>query len=151
MDKLKIFLAAPISGFQDECKYVTYRKNVLMLISLLLDKYDVRSEIQNISEVKTYDTPEESLKKDFNEIEKSDIFLLLHPMRMQTSSLIELGYACALKKKLLIVGKKEDLPYLVHGLVRPTYNALSIYTSEINCEVITSIIDALSTLNNMNN
>ncbi len=150
MSKPKIFLAAPISGFQDECKYATYRENVLMLISLLLDKYDIRSEIQNISETEPYDTPEESLKKDFNEIEEADIFLLLHPMRMQTSSLIELGYACALKKKLLIVGKKEDLPYLVHGLTRPAYNALSIYASEINCEVINNIINALSTLNDMN-
>ncbi len=100
-----------------------------MLISLLLDKYDIRSEIQNISETETYDTPEESLKKDFNEIEEADIFLLLHPMRIQTISLIELGYACALKKKLLIVGKKEDLPYLVHGLARPAYNALPIVIS----------------------
>lgn len=68
-------------------------------------------------------------------------------MRMQTSSLIELGYACALKKKLLIVGKKEDLPYLVHGLAGPAYNTLTIYTSEINCEAINSIINALSILN----
>lgn len=149
MIKQKIFLAAPISGFQDEHQYTIYRENVLSLISLLSDRYDICSEIQNISKTESYDTPEESLEKDFSEIEKADIFMLLHPMRMQTSSLIELGYACALKKKLLIVGRKEDLPYLVLGITKPKYNAFSIYVSEINHEIINSISEALTLLGNM--
>ncbi len=67
-------------------------------------------------------------------------------MRMQSSSLIELGYACALRKKLLIVGTQNDLPYLVNGLTEPDYNSIIINSSEINDRIITEIMDALSML-----
>lgn len=148
MNRTKIFLAAPISGFSSKTQYTFYRENVCMLIDALTDKYEVYSEIDEISSVKSYDTPIDSLEKDFKAIKDADIFVLLHPMRMQTSSLIELGYACALKKKLLIVGEKEDLPYLALGLKKPNYNALTIYSSEISSKMIKDIINALDSLNN---
>lgn len=146
MNKLKIFLATPISGFQNEDQYIVYRKSVLSLIAELVNDYEVYCELQEILDEVSYDTPQDSLKKDFDAIEKSDIFILLHPMRMQSSSLIELGYACALKKKLLIVGAKNDLPYLVNGLIEPDYNSIIIHSSKINAKVLIEIMDALSIL-----
>lgn len=91
MNKLKIFIATPISGFQNDDQYILYRKNVLQLINLLSNNYEVYCELQKILDVVSYDTPQDSLKMDFKAIEESDIFILLHPMRIQTSSLIELG------------------------------------------------------------
>lgn len=146
MIKPRVFLATPISGFQSEQEYSAYRKRVLQLIVALSAKYDITSELQSVCDVDSYDTPEESVQKDFKEIKMSDIFLLLHPTRMQTSSLIELGYACALKKKLVIVGKKADLPYLVHGLTRSNYNAIAVYSSTLNRKTIIEIEDAIALL-----
>lgn len=147
MNKSKIFLATPISGFQSEGQYISYRKSVLLLIAALADNYEVYCELQKILDIESYDTPQDSLKKDFNAIEESDIFILLHPMRMQSSSLIELGYACALRKKLLIVGTQDDLPYLVNGLIEPDYNSILIHSSEINDKIIDGIVNAISVLN----
>lgn len=149
MSKLKIFLATPISGFQSEEQYILYRESVLLLVAELSNNYEVYCELQKILDIESYDTPQDSLKKDFNAIEEADIFILLHPMRMQSSSLIELGYACALRKKLLIVGTQNDLPYFVNGLVKPNYNSIIIHSSEINDKIITEIMDAISMLSSI--
>lgn len=146
MNKLKIFLATPISGFQSEDQYIQYRKSVLLLIASLGNNYEVYCELQKIIDIVSYDSPQDSLKKDFNAIEESDIFILLHPMRMQSSTLIELGYACALRKKLIIVGAQNDLPYLVNGLTEPDYDSIIINSSEIDDKIITEVIDAISVL-----
>lgn len=146
MIKQRVFLATPMSGFQSKQQYIAHRKHVLQLITALSPKYDICSELQNVYSIDAYDTPEESVQKDFNGIKVADIFLLLHPARMQTSSLIELGYACALRKKLVIVGEKADLPYLVHGLTQPDYNAIAIYSSTLNEKTIIKIEAAIALL-----
>ena len=143
MNKLKIFIATPISGFQDENEYTRYRKSVLLLIASLVDNFEVYCELQKVSDTKSYDAPQDSVKKDFSAIEEANLFILLHPIRIQSSSLIEMGYACALKKKLIIVGLQENLPYLVNGLVEPEYHSIVINSSEINKEIIDKIIDAI--------
>lgn len=148
MNKLRIFLATPISGFQSEDQYIKYRKSVLLLIESLGNNYEIYCELQKIIDIVSYDTPQDSLKKDFNAIEESDIFILLHPMRMQSSTLIELGYACALRKKMIIVGAQNDLPYLVNGLIEPDYDSIIINSSEIDDKIITEVIDAISVLCN---
>lgn len=149
MSKSKVFLSTPISGFQNKSQYIAYRENVLLLISVLKKNYEVYCELQEILDIESYDTPQDSLRKDFNAIERADIFILLHPMRMQSSSLVELGFACALGKKLVIVGAQNDLPYLINGLVESDYNSIIIYSSEINDKVITAIENALAKLNNL--
>lgn len=146
MNKLKIFIATPISGFQSKDQYILYRESVLSLIASIVDNYEVHCELQKILDTESYDTPQDSLKKDFNAIKEADIFILLHPMRMQSSSLIELGYACALKKKLLIVGAQNDLPYLVNGLIEPDYNSIIINSSQITEKIIIDIVNAISML-----
>lgn len=149
MGKKKIFLSTPISGFQNKNQYISYRKSVLLLISSLTKKYEVYCELQEILDIESYDTPQDSIRKDFNAIKEADIFILLHPMRMQSSSLVELGFACALGKKLIIVGAHNDLPYLINGLVESDYNSIIIYSSEINDKVIISIENALVKLNGL--
>ncbi len=75
MNKLKIFLATPISWFQSEDQYILYRKSVLLLIASLSDNYDVYCELQKILDIESYDTPQDSIKKDFNAIDGSDIYI----------------------------------------------------------------------------
>lgn len=117
MDKLfGIFISTPISGFSDKSEYYNYREIVLKLISKLRESYSVCSEVEQIAGLETYDSPGKSVTEDFESIRNNDVFLFLHPSKMQTSSLIELGYAIALDKKIVIVGRKEDLPYLAVGL-----------------------------------
>lgn len=147
MNKPKIFIAAPISGFQCEKAYHLYRESVISLISELNPNFDVVCELSTINNSSQYNSPDDSAAKDFSQIRDADIFIFLHPKRMQSSSLIELGFAIALRKKILIVGKEDDLPYLALGIrsVNPTTHIIS--TSEITPLVIEKIKSNLE-LNN---
>lgn len=112
----KVFIATPISGFNNQSIYNRYRTNILKLIDILYKmNFKVISEIERINEIGCYDSPNKSVKNDFNNIKECGYFIIVHPYKMQTSSLIELGYACALEKKIIIIANKNDLPYLALG------------------------------------
>lgn len=136
MNKIKIFLAAPISGFKDESQYKKNRENLRSLINHLMGRFQVYSEISHISSIASCDTPEESAIKDLGKINESDIFIIYHPMSMQTSTLIELGYAIAKQKRIIIIAQPEALPYLALGLPKYSLNIKNIPFSEINKAVI---------------
>jgi nucleoside 2-deoxyribosyltransferase len=127
---MKIFLAAPISGFDNIDEYKEYRNRVILLIKELRKLFCVCSELEKVDNIETYDSPEKSVKKDFQAIEDSDVFLLLHPHKMQTSSFIELGYAYALNKKILIIAEKEELPYMALGLCTSERTAIIVSPQE---------------------
>lgn len=130
--KNKIFIAAPISAFDNEDLYSKNRQFLLQLIQKLRVQYEVYSEIENISNLGIYDTPGESAVDDFERIENSDIFILYHPMRVQTSSFIELGYAISKCKKIIIISKMKDLPYLAIGLPNISSNIKIIEMDDLS-------------------
>lgn len=139
MSKRSIFLAAPISGFSVEQEYQKYRKSVLALIAGLRKlSFEVYSEIERISNASDYDSPENSAETDFHRIDQMDVFLLLHPVKEQSSTLIELGYAYAKGKTIVIVGDTMNLPYLVLGL--KTSKVQIISTSELSARKIACIL-----------
>ena len=132
MNKIKIFFAAPISGFEDESEYRKNRDKLLDIINRLRINYEVYSEILNIGSLASYDEPGVSAVKDFNEISKSDVFNIYHPMNMQTSTFIELGYAVAKGKSIILIGDKDTLPYLALGLSKYNSSIKIISSSELN-------------------
>lgn len=150
MKMKKVFLATPMSGFQNAERYAAYRERLLELIAALSEHYEVYSEMQRAPTEEAFSGPETSVREDFHEIEVTDYILFLHPCRMQTSTLIELGYACALKKPAVLVGEPENLPYMALGLRRPTYNAILVDSSEISPETIDKIMAALGELDDKN-
>jgi len=141
---MKIFLSTPISAFDVNKEYIEYRQQVLNFILLLRKENMVYSEIEEISELDYYDNPSEALTKDLDIIDKSDIFVIHHPFRMQTSTLIELGYAVALNKRIIIIGKRKDLPYLALGLPEKTSNTLIIDTSSLSVQIAEEILLIIS-------
>lgn len=134
-----IFIAAPISGFNDQKEYVNYRKSVINLIACLEDEYQIFSELTKVKEICDYDTPEEAVKQDLELIDNADFFIILHPYRMQTSSMIELGYALANKKNIIIIGKIEDLPYMAVGM-RAFSNVRIVSTNELSQNTVDEIL-----------
>ncbi len=144
MIKPRIFLAAPISGFTNKNEYEIYRIKVLSLISFLRKAgYDVCSELESITDDTGYDSPSKSATEDFQRISQSDIFLMLHPQKMQTSTLIELGYACALKKRIVIVGNRSNILYLALGLQELSNPTIIIEANDLSEKVFTEIVHCL--------
>lgn len=139
MNKLNIFIAAPISGFSSKYKYLNYRNGVLKMIEALRKDCVVFSEIENFTKLDSYDEPGKSAIEDFNKILNSDVFILMHPSKMQTSALIELGYAIAHKKNIIIVSQKKFLPFLTLGLCDVIDNVKLVETSKISEEIINKV------------
>lgn len=143
MIKKSVFLATPISGFSKEKDYIKYRMDVMNIIAHIKYKYNVYSEIEKLTGLNDYDDPGKSALEDFQKILEADIFLLIHPQRMQTSSLIELGYAIANKKNIVIVAKYRDLPFLALGLSKVMQNIKVIDSNIINNDLIDKIMNIL--------
>jgi len=63
------------------------------------------------------DDPADSALRDFNEIAKSDIFLLIYPEVTASSALVELGFAIALGLPVIFFSpNRETLPFIVRLL-----------------------------------
>lgn len=148
MCKMKVFLAAPISAFKNEQEYKVIREKLLNLIEKLSVRFCICSEISNIESFATYDEPGESALKDFNEIDEADIFIMYHPIKIQTSTLIELGYAVAKGKKVIMIAKPHTLPYLASGLVTVSPDVKLISTAELDDSIAVQIEKAIDQLFN---
>ena len=143
----RVFVSTPISGFSDEREYNKYRDEVIKFISFLRNNgFDVCAEIEKVYGVNDYDSPSKSVEMDFARIKDCDYFILLHPKRIQSSSLIECGYACALDKKIVAVGKRNDFPYLIIGYEEFSDKAKNIEVQELSDEVYPHILNILKSL-----
>lgn len=145
--KQGIFVSTPISGFEDIEAYQNYRSKVLKLIEVLKMRFTICSEIELIDSIDSYDSPVKSVKEDFLSIKNNEIFLFLHPTRMQSSSLIEFGYACAFNKKIVIVAKKSDLPFLAIGYVDFAKNVAIVENEHFDEGIFDDIVRAIDRVN----
>lgn len=139
MNKIKVFLAAPISGFKNQLQYKETRKNLLNFIDALNENFELYSEILNIGSLDSYDEPGQSTLNDFGKISEADVFIIYHPMNMQTSTLIELGYAVAKHKKIIIIAEPVVLPYLALGLSKYSVDIKNIPCSKLNDSTVSQV------------
>lgn len=120
MKKYNLFISTPIAGFENEQEYLRFRDVILRLIEQIRQCDNVNkiySALADVSTIDTYDSPAESAVKDLSALQDSTHFILFYPYRVISSALIELGYALAENKKILmIVSQKKDLPYMAQGL-----------------------------------
>lgn len=139
MNKLKIFIATPISSFSNNKEYLNFRYIIMNLVSELRKDFCVYSEIEEFVKMNSFDEPAKAISKDFDNILISDFFILIHPSKMQTSTLIELGYAFAHKKNIIIISSKNDLPYLALGMSEIIDNVFFLECADINNDIVDKI------------
>lgn len=142
---MKVFLATPISTFREQDDFLKYRRSVVKLVSILRKEHSITCEIDEIGGKGSYDSPVESFTKDFSAIKSSDCFILHYPNPSPTSALIELGFAIALEKKVIIVTPdKQQLPYLVQSIEKVGTNYSVIENRSLGKTTTKRIIDILA-------
>lgn len=143
---MKIFLSTPIAGFGNELEYKKYRKWLLEIHKQLCEKYGEKNVVAAFFSAKdydSYDSPSTSAKEDIYGIESCDVFVMFYPVKNPTSALVELGYALAQNKKILIVSPKVDvLPYMVQGF-HEAYPKQVKWTNSMDSFVIVNMINSL--------
>lgn len=127
-----IFIATPIAGFLNKNDYKMYKKlieEIVVEINRTNIFGNVYCEITNLDDIADYDSPAASAAKDFNNVLNSEYFILLYPQRVVSSALIELGYALAKGKKILIISSdKNALPYMALELDKIYHNVTIKYS-----------------------
>ena len=125
MDSVKLFVSAPIAGFENDIEYVSYRELVCDLIERIKNSgstKEIYSALSSIKSPEEYDSPQVAATQDLSELDRATHFIMFYPQKTPTSSLIELGVALAKNKKVLIVVNNiDDLPFMAQGLNAPPY------------------------------
>ncbi|MCO6491792.1 MAG: hypothetical protein J5I98_25480 [Phaeodactylibacter sp.] len=128
-----IFIATPMSASMED--FHELREGVITLKEYLMELFEVpayyagESYSVEVGFTHAYTAAEIDLKK----LHEASRFLLIHPAKVASSTLIELGWALAEKKSCVIFFKnKDDLPFLVQGLNRSPNVRLIPYNSMEN-------------------
>ena len=128
---MNIFLSTPISQYKSKAELQAYKESLIHLISQLRKKHNVCTEIEAIYSETDYDTPEKSISKDLESVQKCDLFILHYP---------KLGFALAYKKRILIIASHiSTLPFLAQGIPLYCPNSVIIESRKIDLAVIKTI------------
>lgn len=134
---MKIFLSTPISYFKDKDKLRTYKELIKSFIVKMKQHHTVCSEIEDINDNSDYDTPEKSISDDLNSIKDCDLFILHYPEKIPTSALIELGFAIAYEKRIIIITPhKHILPFLALGIPSQCPSSIIIENEHFDIKLI---------------
>lgn len=142
----KIFISTPIAGFESEQQYLEYKKRleeVGRALQASLGEENVYGAFWNVKDFSSYDSPEESARKDLENIRVAEGFILFYPLKVVTSALTELGYAIAMGKKVLIITSDiHFLPYMVQGFQELDNKNIRIIEKDImETDIVDNIID----------
>ncbi len=141
-DDKEIFLSTPISSFgPDEFQDFKTLFNALhRAIELNNPEYRVFCAAESISSLDVLDDLKYSAINDFQRIENCIAFVLFYPKQLATSALVELGYALALKKSILIITpRKETLPFLCRKM-DVVYDFVDIQSTKIEHQKVVELI-----------
>lgn len=112
-----VFIATPISAFSSALDLQRFRFWLIETLSIVRnDRPDlsIESEVLGIETPKDYDDPSMSAIKDFRLIDEASHFVLVYPELSASSALVELGYALAHDKPVLVIAHSVDgLPSIV--------------------------------------
>jgi len=117
--KYAVFISAPMSFESDE-EYKKFRDSCLEIKKLLHDECGYKKIYyagEHIKSIKNFSANQHAAEDDLKALKSSKRLLLIHPARMNTSTIFEAGYA--FRKKLPTVyfcKKTTDLPFLMQNL-----------------------------------
>lgn len=113
-----IFISFPIAAVPDAIK----RKNINDFANEIEEKFKtigykkIFNASLHFSNNHDHQPPKVAAKIDFEALDKSKNFLLIYPEKLPTSALIELGYAIAANKNIVMCSDNvHTLPFLARG------------------------------------
>lgn len=137
---MHIFLSTPISCFKNKKELLEYKNRIMPLILALEQHHTVCSEVKGIGSPVEYDSPTKSIKMDMDAIKKCELFIMHYPFPIPTSALIELGFAIAFQKRIIITPDKSKLPYLTLGIPSTIKQSAIIEAETINNTLIQGLL-----------
>ncbi|HSI65281.1 MAG TPA: toll/interleukin-1 receptor domain-containing protein [Candidatus Saccharimonadia bacterium] len=135
----RTFLGSPMASTKSEDEYKHVREMMLELRKALL-KHSGTREVYYPAEAKenktAFDGKKSALKNDFKILKECENFVFYYPTAVPSSVLLEIGYAIALSRKIVIfTTSRENLPFMLQEADKAVPN-LDIYECRDIDEVI---------------
>lgn len=127
----KVFIGAPMDSVSPS-SYKTNWVDALKLKTVLLEECGVKDIFYpgETLESGDFDGQEKSIRKNFIILKESEHYLFLYPEKAASSTLMEIGYAIALSKNMIIYTKsRSELPFMLQHADKVIAN-LKIYEYE---------------------
>lgn len=137
----KIFLAAPFKSLIDENTHMMHeveKNQISALIAFLENKgYSVHNAHKREDWGGAFMTPEQCTEIDYQEIKKCDLFIAFPGIPASPGTHIEIGWASAMNKKIILLIHKsiEDYAFLVRGLHVLADVSYIVYQSDEHCKM----------------
>ena len=142
LKKNKIFIASPMASVGEEA-YAKIRKDVLELKRTLEEEcgfdnvYYPGQDLEGVN----WDGIEDATRYDFEQLKESEHYILIFPERATSSILVEVGYAIALSKNILIFTNGRDLlPYMLKKADKAIKKNVRIYEYVNFSEIVNCVI-----------
>lgn len=143
----QLFISTPISTFS-QVELLQFENWCRGLETKLKDEFDglgIYCAILGLMNSSDFDNPETSVRKDLEALSSCSGFVMLYPKKVASSVLIELGYAIALKKPILIITHaRNELPHLTKGLEISAERVKILEVKSIQNESLSHIVEFIS-------
>jgi hypothetical protein len=133
-----LFVSAPMAAFETNQEFQSSRSAIVNMVRAM-KKYcqfkDVFYGGQEIESKEDFESEDLSVVENYDALFRSRYFIFIYPKKIATSALIELGWAMAHKKPIIIFAKKRDeLPFLVKN-ADSVFANIRIYEYKTSSEI----------------
>ena len=133
-----LFVSAPMAAFDTDQEFKAARNATLDVVRGIKKHCrfkDVFYAGNEIESRKDFESEDLSVVEDYDACYRSKYFILIYPRKIATSALIELGWAMAHMKPIIIFAKdREDLPFLVKN-ADSVFANLRIYEYKTSADI----------------
>lgn len=115
VNKKSVFISSPMNSSTDD-EYKELRCNILSLCKKMntLDFSKVIYPGESIESKADFDGESKAINSNFKKMKSAECLLAIYPKNIASSVLVEIGYAIALTKKIVIFTKnKNKLPFML--------------------------------------
>ena len=134
-----LFVSAPMASFNTDGEFQASRNAVFDIVRNIKKQCKFDSVFyagDEIESQKDFESEDLSVVEDYDACFRSKYFVLIYPLKIATSALIELGWAMALKKPIIIFAKNRvDLPFLARN-ADSVFSNLRIYEYKTSADII---------------
>ena len=129
--KYSLFISTPMSSFSTDAAYQQHREEIMELINALRKNTRFKSVYfsgESLKSQEEFITPDHAIMQDFGALEASAVFIMIFPGSVNSSVIVEAGYALALgKPSIYFVKDKKELPFMLREVAQISKAKVKVY------------------------
>lgn len=131
INRKTVFISAPMNAIGSNDEYSIQRENLIEVVNALkkIGFEKIICPAKDIKNKECFDGKRKAIKNNFRNLKQVDSFVMIYNTLCPSSSLVELGYAIALCKKI-VVFYREGLPYLIENAGEAIQHIQTIHFKE---------------------